>query len=356
SHASRSRLGVPLATFVLAALLVAGSVTTALGASSTRKVYFGSPPPGGAQGTLAQLFDVTGGSLTAFDVTVQNVDNQTLNHVTVLGGKLADQTFNSNFPQPSGTSLPAGATFAAGYPAAPAGQSPPNGTCAVRKVIADGDSIECPVGQLSAGSAAVTFRIVVRAPAATGAYPWWMEVDLNEGASTTGSNQDSFYATGSIAVGDAATTCTTSSYFLTTQAVSLSSPGSCAQPTSIAGPTFPVKGAFAQVGTTSTAANYCPPTYKCFGLLSSANVNGGNGGPVVWTISWLEKPKGVIHFRDGYDPVTNPTAFDNIPFKGSTKCPTPTPADVNCWFSVTTSGHITTAVFQTPLNGGSKGY
>ena len=75
---------------------------------------------------------------------------------------------------------------------------------------------------------------------------------------------------------------------------------------------------------------------------------------MTWTVTWAFRAKGVIHFRANYDPA-NPTTYDVILFKQQSKCPKPTPATANCWFSVTNSGGSTTAVFQTPTNGGSRG-
>lgn len=333
---------------VAVALLGAG-VATVSGAN-TRLVEFGSP---GTPGVLTYT-PVTVGGRTAVDVVIANAGGQTLTHVALLGGALAEQASNPESPPPSGPSLPAGASFVASYPL---------GACSVSGVVVAGDSIACPIGTIVAG-ASVTLRFVIAAPPAVSTppgYSSWLSVHLDEGTSSNGANTDTFFASGPIAVGPASCD-SVSSYFLDTEAVVISNQAtatSCLQATTISGPTFSAQGAFASVGTQATTA--CVPGYSCFGLLSLANVNNGqmpSGTFVTWDIVWSSsilsgKPKGFIHFLDQPDPVTG-LMYEVISFKRSSACATA--SQTNCWVALNATSTSFEAIVRTPSNGSGRGF
>jgi hypothetical protein len=314
-------------------------------AANTRIVIVGSP--GATDGTLiVRPSPVSSGRDAAFDVTVTNVGNQTLTHVAVMGGAAAEATSNPLFPPPTFASLPTGASYVAAYPANPA---------APCTISSTGDSsISCPVGNLPPGASA-SFRLVLKVPTLPATdpatYPFWIEVDLNEGTSSTGSNQDTFYATGALDV--AAPSCEgVADFFLAGAAVLLTNaqPATCAQTTQISSASAST-GTFASIAL-NTNPPACPSGFTCFGYLSGANVNDGVGS-VEWTISWQAslygtgKPKGVLHFLDGGGYVV-------ISFGSKNACTTSN--FTNCWVSTTATKTSFTAVIRTPSNGSIRGW
>jgi hypothetical protein len=341
------RLRPLLASIVLIGGLLA-LVPGAAVAGNTRVLYFGSPPANLANCDPATGFcpltftGVSAPGHAAADVVVANLGGQTLNHTIVRGGISADnQAKNPNFPFPVGASVPGTLSVFAVF----VDPANPSISCPV-----SGNSFTCDVATLFARQS-VAFRLVVTVPSGASTANVWLMASLDEG-SEIGKNQDSFYAVGPLVVGTA--TCTTNqNYFVPQENVSLQTPAGCAQPTKIQGPNT-VRGSFASVGT-NAALNWCPAGFTCQGILSVGNVNNGQSGPVTWTIGFNFNPSGVIHFRDGYDPTTNPTAYDFIPFKNTSQCGNPK-ATVNCWISVSPPVNgIRTAVFQTATNGGGRG-
>ncbi len=349
-----SRVGAIVSALTIASALLAGAATPTF-AGNTRDIYFGSPPANLANCDASTTFcpltfsatSATTNPRSFVDVVVANLGNQTVNHLVASGGTAADTAQKNTTPTPPpGNSIPSPLTIQNVYPA------PGSSFSCAASTTPSTPSFSCNIGQLGAGQSA-QFRVVLEGipPVSTTNIPVWFMVSLNE-SSTTGSNQDEFYATGSVTWTSAGCGFN-GNYFSPGENVAVSQQGVCTdQPTSISGPNTP-QGAFASVGTTSTT--WCPPGFSCFGLLSMANENFGVGGPVIWTITWGSRPKGVIHFLDGYDPVLNPNAYENLPFKGSTKCPT-NPGTMLCWYSLTTNGGLTTAVFQTATNGSGRSY
>jgi hypothetical protein len=348
----------------LVALSIMGSGTAS--AANTRDIIFGSPGVCGSTATTPGCLafaPTTAGGATAVDVVVDNAGGQTVNHVVIRGGVIAEQTVNPGFPPPSPTSLPSGASFLAGYPS---GGSLPD--CAVSSVNITNDSIACDIGQMSKHTS-VQFRIVLNAPTTTG--DLWLDVNLNEGTSNTGTNADTFYAAGTINVSPA--TCDqVGTYFLRNQAIALSNTvaGTCGQQvTSIGAASFGNQGAFASVGLSDGFA--CPAAItSCFGRAATVTVATDIIGlaPVTvpgglqWTMqilasSFSGKPKGVLHFHNDYNP-TDKRTYDEIDFKNQQACSTHLTS--NCWVSNLT-GYVTIgglkyfqAVFVTPTNGAGR--
>jgi hypothetical protein len=375
---------VPRSLAVLVSLTLLATVVAVAPAqaANTRDVYFGSPPanvstcdattaycPLGLSLTTISRGSAIGG-FTYVDVIVANQGPQTLSHVAVMGGALADATagLNTLFPPPSGTSLPSGASFLAWYPSSiPCVISTYPSTSSTAN-----NSLDCAIGQMASG-ASVQFRIVIAVPASyapvppstVSSLPVWLMTNLNEGSSTTGANQDTFYATGTIPV-DAAGCGLVADFFPQGQGIGLvnqlSGQAACPQVTQIAG-LSQAQGIFASAGAdTAQADQKCLPGFKCFGYTSTATVGTGDPVPggVTWTITWPEGvapksgPKGVIHFLgDG--------TTSSLSFKPAYQCPstiTSTDEHYLCWLSgpvKNADGSWTVSVFS-PSNGGIRGW
>lgn len=330
-------------------------------AANARNVYFGSPD--GSGGGYDNSGNLLFGSLTNTSVTegkkwatvllLRNDGGQTLNHVKIAGGSTADALrplFNPLFRSPSGTSLPSGASFAAITVLDGSATCDPS----------SGAGIACDVGTLGANDF-VKFLIVVNAPA-KGTVSWWLTGSWNEGWSSTGTNADYNFATGSVAVKESNCGNGQASWFLPTEPVDLTDGGStdvCAtQDAGIkSGSPLGNNGGFAQVVIDSTDTVTCPEAYKCFGKPVSVSILGGTSVPggVQWTVTWYgtKTIKGVLHVSD------DGTTFTPIYLTKSYKC-----SDtriVDCWKSVTPSAGNTkpisvTVVFVTDSNGKGIGF
>ena len=376
------KLAVASALMILATSMVAGGV---LAGNTSKQVYFGSGPfPASSFNHPANyslsLTPVSGGGVTSAYVTIQNKGGGTLNHVILEGGDHApNPTANTNFI-PDGTlgsppictptcipSLPSGFQYLQAY--APAGHP-----CTIYDAnlvpASTGRDIKCDIGQLS-NNASVTFRFAIEVPAfnsavgASNAYKTWFTASGNEGTSNKGSNQDAFFALGTINV-DPNTLCANANFFTSGAFVGFGTP-TCDQPATLTGGAF-LSGAFAKVQVTDSAL--CPAGFKCFGKGVFANVEFGvpvTGG-LQWTVMWQKSslngtPKGVIHFLDAYLAGTDPKAFENIDFKSTAQCPATILATTKLPCLNGKPGFVTVggvsyfkAVFTTAGNGMGKGY
>ena len=350
---------------LLASMMLAGGALAANG----RNVYFGSPAPGTGggygpggslvYGTLTNT-PVTANNKTAVVLQIKNNDNQTLNHVKVAGGDAADgKPINPLFPKPAtGDSLPSALTFAAvAILSGPAGT-----TCDPNTSV----SFECNVGTLAAGQSA-SFLIVIKTPNAATSYNYWFTGSWNEGWSTTGTNADYNFATGTLVV--AANSCSggTASWFLGNEKVNLDdgATATCNNQDAVikSGKNGNVNlggnGGFATVKIDDGQLAACPAGFKCFGNTISVSILGGDPVPggVEWTATWFgtKTIKGVIHFGDDY--ATDPTDYTVISFDRQSKCSDTKLTD--CWVSVTPASKPTasvTAVFVTGSNGKGLGF
>jgi hypothetical protein len=368
---TRIRLGravVAASSVALLATMLLGGVTQA---ANNRSVYFGSPTAdGGTGGGYKANGDLDFGSLTNTPVTagkkwatnlhLENTGSQTLNHVKVAGGTSADppaKPYNPLFSEPTGTSLPSGASFAAVVPLTSGITCDPNTS----------SGFECSVGTLGAGGFA-DFLIVVTAPPTKGTYGWWLTGSWNEGWSSTGTNADYNFAVGSVVVKESNCGNGQSSYFFD-EIVGLNDGSTDICNTMDAGLKSGDKltgnGGFATMSIDSTFAVACPEGYRCGGKTVSASVIDGVAVPggVEWTVTWFgtKTVKGVIHFLDTYD-ADDPDHADDfvaIPFTKAFKCTSP--GQTECWRSplVTSAGNtkpmFVTAVFVTAGNGKAGG-
>ncbi len=398
---------------VLAACL-AGSFALSLLASgpavaaNTRSVYFGSAPcPGGAAtcpgdsswafaypyGTGGGFTDagqpiagqnsftpVTAGGATATDIVLTNTDTSTLTQIQINGGTQAPTAYNTAsvpaMPYPNdpaflnadGTvalpSLPTGLAYLAVYVVN--NPSSIGVSCTLSSTTgstSEFDGLHCAIGNLASGQA-LTLRVVIADSAAanTTLEPWF-ELGLKEGASTTGSNADTFFTYSMLTASPASCSAATS-YFLDNQAVDLSNQNgvstTCAQGTAVtSGTTIGGFGTLASVGV-HAPAQACPKHVSCFGDDSFATVLGGAPVPggLQWTITWSPlpingKPKGVIHEFDNYNP-NDPSTYVLISFTGKYQCSTT--LTTNCWVSAGNIPGGYQAVVVTPANGTLRGW
>jgi hypothetical protein len=375
-------LAVASVLMLLATSMVAGSV---LAGNTSKQVYFGSGPfPASSFGFpdnySLSFTPVSGGRVTSAYVTIQNKGGGTLNHVILEGGTHAPSPrANTNFI-PDGTngspricepgittclpSLPSGFTYVAAF--APTGRPctiyDPAGVPATT-----GPGIKCDVGQLP-NNAAVTYRFAIQVPAsnpdASTAYQTWFTASGNEGTSSKGSNQDAFFALGSITV-DQTNPCSDANFFTSGTVTDLGT-STCDQPAKLTGGAF-VGGAFAKVGV-STDPTLCLAAFKCFGKRVDANVEFGApvDGGLQWTVLWQKSslngtPKGFIHFLDAYP--TNPKAYEIIDFKSTAQCPATIVAATKLpclkgkpGFVIMSGISYFQAIFTTTGNGQGRGY
>jgi hypothetical protein len=342
--------------------LAVGALASPALAGNTRDVYIGDPG-GTTSGSLTYTPTVPGG-LTAVDVQVRNDGGQTLNHASLYGGYAADAApENPLFPKPDGASLASGLTFVTWY-------GPSGVHCTIGP---DGDgnadrSLDCDLGSLP-GLTSKTVRVIVRVPATAGTFATWFGAYFAEG-NQTGTNQDNFYASGSIT--SAAATCTAGSnraanYFLPGATVALTSAncggtgtqGSLASRNAVGG-----QGGFGSLTVTGSITD-CPAGYTCFGDGVEADIL--DGGPVpgglAWTVTWYGTRSlgGVVHFWDSYlagDPDRGDD-YTTIPFSKKFQCSAKRTTD--CWVSVTSSKANATplwfkATFVTETNGKGRGF
>jgi hypothetical protein len=383
-------LTAAVAASMLLLSVFGGSV---LAGNTSKQVYFGSGSglgvfPAGtsfgydldhpANGNYSLSYTAaSGGKVTSVFVTIENKGGGTLNHVVLEGGDNAPSpTANTNFipdgtngspPICTGTtpssclpSLPTGFTYVQAY--APAGRP-----CTIS---ATGRDIACDVGQIP-NNTAVTYRLAIQVPAfntasgASNAYQTWFTASGNEGTSNEGSNQDAFFALGTVNV-DPNTLCADANFFTSGSFEGFGAPN-CDQPATLTGGAF-LTGAFSKVDVKGDTR--CLAGFKCFGKGVFANVEFGApvSGGLKWTVMWQKSslngtPKGVIHFLDAYLAGTDLKAYEIIDFKTTAQCPATilTTTKLPCLNGkpgfVTIAGiSYYQAIFTTTGNGMGKGY
>ena len=126
-------------------------------------------------------------------------------------------------------------------------------------------------------------------------------------------------------------------------------------------------GRFAKVDVKATALSDRVQVLR-EGRLRERRVWRVGGGGLQWTVLWQKSsltgtPKGVIHFLDAYDAVTNPNAYEIIDFKTTALCPATIVATTKLPCLNGKPGFITQggisyyrAIFTTAGNGMGKGY
>ena len=337
-HHRRSRLGIlaTVLTIVAASLAAVGPVT----AADTRDVFFGSP--GGDDGALT-FTGVSSGNATSTRIFIDNNTNATMNKATLTVG---------TFPA---TALPSGLTVAGAYAFG-------GGSCSV---AGDGSSATCLLGNIrgKTGDRTVIVVLNVSATAGTISLPATLDsghfaLKVNETVNDNGANRDTFFAGGSIAVGE--TTCDSVATFVApgqSQPVSTES-GTCnPQSTTLSIPSLQY-GAAVQI--TEEADTSCAGTLKCFGQASRANVNDGASVNLLWTITWDNanlpngfnvRKAGVIHFLDA----VNGGGTVIIPNTNAGQCGN-NANKTNCIVSFEKGDTTTTVIFRTPSNGKIKGF
>jgi hypothetical protein len=329
----RRAMAIGMAASTLAALTAAGGATGALGAS-TRDIFIGDPD--GANGVLHYTQTHVGG-LAAVDIQVRNRGGQTVNHTSLVGGDAANNAAsNPLFPKPTTDSLPDALTYAEVF-------EPSGVTCEWSAT-----SLSCDIGTLPAGQAK-TIRVVIQTPTSGSATSWetWYGAYLAE-SNQTGTNQDNFYAFGTVRTSSA--TCsgtdpnanTDANYFLPQTKVNLLT-ANCGNALASVGSKNALSGVggFGKLSIDSTNQTACPAPYTCVGAEVEATVLDGDDVPggLQWDITWygIRTASGVIHFLDTYD-ATDPdhdTDYTVIPFTNKFHCSTK--LTTNCWVTIAAS-------------------
>ncbi len=304
-----------------------------------------------------------GGKSQVF-VTVHNGGGQTINHASLLGGAAADNAaVNCLFPPPGLT------TTTCGQPGNTAQHSLADGLTFAGVFSHEADcsgwtstSLSCDLGTLAADQAK-SVEIIFATDTSAASFAYWLGAYTAE-SNSTGSNQDNFYATGTIATTEPSCTANTdASYFLENDAISLST-ADCG--TTFGKVTSAVAPGFRGPGTLSiTDALTCPVAYpNCYGSLVEAEIldhtaDSVSGG-ILWDIKWYgtNKLSGVIHYHSDYDP-SDPMTYDVITFKKQDQCNAKLLTD--CWTMTAASKNNASpltfeAWFRTPDNGKGGGF
>jgi hypothetical protein len=367
----RRLLAASLSTVLVALTMLAAPAF----AGDTRSIYIGNPGVTvETTGSISNQSATHPGGKTQVFVQVYNGGTQTINHINLLGGDAADHAaVNCLYPPPGLT------TTTCGQPGETAQPSLAGGLTFADVFSDDADcsgststSLSCDLGTLVADQRK-SVEIIFATDTSATSFDYWLGAYTAE-SNSTGSNQDNFYATGTIATTEASCTANKdASYFLEQDPIGLST-ADC--PTLVA--TTPEKATKGQVssevaagyrgpGTLSiTDAVTCPDAYpNCYGSLVDAEIldhtaDSVNGG-VLWDIKWFgtNKLSGVIHYHSDYDP-TNPKTYTVITFKKQDQCSAK--LLTNCWTMppVASKNNVTPltfeAWFRTPDNGKGGGY
>lgn len=320
----RARIGRRLATLSIGVLVVLGTFAGPAAAATTRLFYIGSGPVSDATNGVLALTPVTAGGVTASDVIVKNIDNQTLTHVVVT------------IPAPTGGLTVSGVIGPNAASCAP-GESAP---------------LVCEFGNLSKNqtrSFTVLFTASAAGPASVSAV-----ASFNESDNPNGSNGQIRSAVASATVLDGG--CDLVATFLppgqatkvvgTACGVSSSNP----QATSVALPGSLVSA----IRVAEEASTLCAAGLECFGQASVADVAVDGTYTVTWTIRWQVAANfnrnrfGILHFPDGA------TAADLTLTYKKNLCKTA--GQVSCIESLTLDGTTLTAVIRTRGNGSMRGF
>jgi hypothetical protein len=327
SRSTSTRAIAALATGALTLSLLVASATSVM-AANTRHLYVGSGPVGDPTNGVLTLTPVSLGGVTATNVIVQNVDNQTLTHVVL--------TLDAHV---SGSALTLSGVFG------------PNSDLCQRATASD--PLVCSFGNLAKNQSRTFTVFYDAASAGTGTVN--ATVSFNETRPNPGGNThiDSIGGTAAFVSGcdDAAT------FFAPGKPHSLGTDTTCAldgtnnpQNTKVEVP----DSVLSAVTVGEKDSTLCLPSLPCFGQASIADVAVDGNYTVRWTINWVVASNfnvqkfGILHFADG---ATTPNL--NLTLKKDT-CKNAT--QVGCIVSVTLVGTKLTAIVRTAGNGVMRGY
>jgi hypothetical protein len=315
------RLATTLAIGSLVALQVfSGSA----GAADTRHLFVGSDSSAKPENNgLLTLSAVTVNGVSIAPVHVENVDNQTLNHVVL--------TFMA----------PTGGLDLTGRFGTDAGACSPAGTV----------PMVCDFGSMKAG-AKKDFTVVYTATS-TAAATVTAQVTFNETKPNTGSNTHIDSISGGVTPADGGCNLVVT-YLPPGHSGSIGTPcdigAANPQSTSVVVPSSVVSG----ITVGEEASTLCSGGLDCFGQASVADVAQDGTYTVVWTIQWQVDSTfnlnkfGVLHYADG---ATTPNL--NITWKRD-QCKNANAT--GCFVSASVSGTTLTAVIRTAGNGSMRGF
>lgn len=320
----RARIGRRATTLAVTSLVALQLSAGSAGAADTRLVYLGSGPVGDATNGQLVLSPVTVGGVTATDVILKNVDNQTLTHVVV--------TLDS---------LSSGLTFA-GVIGANASSCASTATSA----------LVCSFGNLAKNQTR-TFTALFSATSADTASVSFA-VTFNESRTPNGSNSHLEPATGSVT--PQAGGCDLTATFLppgqSAKLVGTDCPVSASNPQSTRALVPGSLQSLIRVAEESSAL--CAAGLSCFGQDSVVDLSVDGTYTVVWTIQWQVPSNfnvnrfGILHFADG---ATTPDL--TLTYK---KNLCKTASATGCIESLVLDGTTLTGVFRTRGNGVMKGF
>lgn len=319
----RSRRWGRFAVVLIGLHLAAGMAA----AADTREMYIGSGPAGDPDTAGILVFTpVTAGGVSAGDVVVRNLDNQTLTHVVLAF-------------EP----LPSGFTFAGVY-----------GRNADACTMTD-TSLSCDFGNL-AKRAERSITVVLAASTATTGATVTATVQFNESTTQNGANAHVGSASGTVVVGEPS--CDLTLTFLPpgqlaktvgTDGCDLSTTNP--QSTQLTLPAS-VVAAIRVAEVTSTA---CAADVTCFGQLSVGDVSVDGTYPVTWVIQWQVPSNfnvnqfGVVHFAD------DGSVDFVLANKSKSVCKTATAT--GCFVTAPSKdGTVLSAIIRTSGNGGMRGF
>jgi hypothetical protein len=321
---NRARIGrwaTRLAVTSLVALQL--SVGTA-GAADTREIYLGSGPVNEATNGQLTLTPVTVGGVTATNVIVKNIDNQTLTHVVVT------------LQAPTG-----GLTFADAI----GGDSD---ECAAT----ESSPLVCDFGNLARNQTR-TFTALFNAVSGDASQVSF-SVTFNESNTPSGANSHVEPATATIT--PQAGGCDLVATFLPPGQVAKLVGTGCAVSSSNPQTTAVLVPGSIQstIRVAEETSGLCPAGLECFGQDSIADLGTDGTYTVIWTIQWQVASNfninrfGILHFPDGSTtPDLTLTYKKNI-------CKTATAT--GCIESLTLDGTTLSGVFRTRGNGVMKGF
>ena len=335
-HHRRSRFAILATTLALAVASVAAAGPVAAG--DTRDIFVGSP---GSDDGVLTFTGVSSGNATSTRIFIDNNTNATMNKATLTVG---------TFPA---TPLPNGLSVAGAYAFG-------GGSCSIAD---DESSATCDLGNIRGKTGDRTVIIVLDVTSAAGTISLPATLDsghfalkVNETVNDNGANRDTFFAGGSITVGE--TTCDNVATFVApAQAKQVSTACDDVQSTALSIPSLQF-GAAVQIAEVADAS--CAGNLKCFGQASTANVNDGASVNLVWSITWNNanlpngfnvRKAGVIHFLDA----VNGGGTVVIPNTNAGQCGN-NANKTNCIVSFEKGDTTTTVIFRTPSNGKIKGF
>jgi hypothetical protein len=364
------RTGRKLVGIGLASLLVLTLVGPAgVSAGDTRLLYVGDPAQVTAPPSPYEIHPtaVSPGQVTYFDVLIKNLGKQTLTSAAIgMGTLIADNNGVAGPQLPAGWTIREVISLSGVVPTCSY-----TGVAATETTPAAYTGLSCNFGNLAKGSAGGTIRIKLTAgPAlAGGSASIVVSGKVAEAVGgNVGSNKNTFYAFG------------TGSFFVSGDGII----AGLFSKTKVTPAVHPAGKAQSAIDLNAITGDYvvsiddvavgplCPVALPaCSNDTPASTISVNQGAAVspqfVWTVLFpvpstykLTKSTGFIHFFDGYDPTTNPNAYEVFYNVNQTSCLKPKAPKIPCAdFTLLTDpttglASFLQVIFQTTINGAGK--